>query len=64
MKVETEGKKIRVKWTKSTIGQNERHKKIMKALGFKRLNQIRTLPDHPSIRGMISHVPHLIEVID
>ncbi len=65
MKAETvQEKHIRVKWVKSAIGRQERQKKILRALGFKRLNQTLTLPDHPAIRGMIRHVPHLIEVID
>lgn len=64
-----EGKKeldqaIRIKWKKSTIGRPESQKKIIRALGFKRLNQTLTLPDHPAIRGMINRVPHLVEVID
>jgi large subunit ribosomal protein L30 len=57
-------KAIRIKWKKSAIGQPESQKKIIRALGFKRLNQTLTLPDHPAIRGMINRVPHLVEVID
>lgn len=55
---------IRVKWKKSVIGRPVTQKKMIKALGFKRLNQTVVLPDHPAIRGMINHVPHLVEVID
>lgn len=57
-------KTIRVKWKKSVIGRPEAQKKMIKALGFKRLNQTVVLPDHPAIRGLINHVPHLVEVID
>lgn len=55
---------IKVKWEKSVIGRPESQKKVIRALGFKRLNQTLTLPDHPAIRGMIDRVPHLVEVID
>ncbi len=54
---------IKVKWVRSTIGRPEIQKKIIKALGFKRLHQTLVLPDRPEIRGMIAHVQHLVEVI-
>jgi large subunit ribosomal protein L30 len=57
-------KKITVRWKRSTIGRLENQKKIIKALGFRRLNQTLTLPDRPEIRGMIHHVCHLVEVIE
>ncbi|MBM4339679.1 MAG: 50S ribosomal protein L30 [Deltaproteobacteria bacterium] len=57
-------KKITVRWKKSTIGRIEGQKKIIKALGFRRLNQTLTLPDRPEIRGMVNRVIHLVEVIE
>lgn len=54
---------IKVKWVRSTIGRPEIQKKIIKAMGFKRLHQTRVLPDRPEIRGMIAQVQHLVEVI-
>lgn len=65
MKPETEGgRTIRVRWKRSAIGRPEPQKRILRALGFKRLNQIRQLPDHPTIRGMVQQIPHLVEVIE
>ncbi|MCX8117919.1 MAG: 50S ribosomal protein L30 [Desulfobacterota bacterium] len=65
MTAQTEGeRRIRVRWKRSVIGRPEPQKRIIKALGFKRLNQVRLLPDHPTIRGMIQQVPHLVELID
>jgi len=57
-------KTITVKWIKSAIGRPDDQKKTIQSLGFKRLNQTRTLPDRPPIRGMINHVIHLLEVIE
>ncbi|MDI7259925.1 MAG: 50S ribosomal protein L30 [Thermodesulfobacteriota bacterium] len=57
-------KTITVKWRRSSIGRPENQKKIIKALGFRRLNQTLTLQDRPEIRGMIDHVSHLVEVIE
>jgi len=55
-------KTLKVTWVKSTIGYNKRQSKIIEALGFKRLNQTRILPDNDSIRGSIFHVKHLVKV--
>jgi large subunit ribosomal protein L30 len=56
-------KTITIKWKRSVIGRPEDQRKTIKALGFKRLNQILILPDRPEIRGMMIHVNHLLEVM-
>jgi len=58
------GKTIKVKWIRSAIGRPEKQKKIIKGLGFKRLNQTLILPDRAEIRGMIDHVWHLVKMME
>lgn len=55
-------KSLKVTWTRSTIGYNKKQSKVMTALGFKKLNQTRILPDNESIRGSLFHVRHLVRV--
>ena len=55
-------KSLKVTWIKSTIGYNKKQSAIIEALGFKKLNQTRILPDNESIRGSIFHVRHLVRV--
>ena len=55
-------KNLKVTWIKSTIGYNKNQSKIIEALGFKKLNQTRILPDNESIRGSLFHVKHLVKV--
>lgn len=55
---------ITVKWRKSVIGRPKDQRKTIQGLGFKRLNQTLTLLDRPQIRGMISRVEHLLEVVN
>ena len=55
---------ITVKWIRSVIGRPESQRKTIQGLGFKRLNQILTLPDRPEIRGMIHRVNHLLEIVE
>lgn len=58
----TKNKSLKVTWIKSTIGYNKKQSAIMEALGFKKLNQTRILPDNASIRGSLFHVRHLVRV--
>lgn len=53
---------VTVKLVKSKIGCNPKQKATLEALGLRRVSQERTLPDSPSVRGMIFHVSHLVEV--
>jgi large subunit ribosomal protein L30 len=54
--------KIRITWTKSAIGYNERQKLTIKALGLRRLHHTVEREDTPTIRGMIGKVSHLVHV--
>jgi len=53
--------KIRITWKKSTIGRPPRQERIIKALGFHRLNETVYREDTPQVRGMVNAIPHLIE---
>ncbi len=57
-------KTIKVKWIKSANGRPSYQMNTIRGLGFKRLYQTRLLPDQPAIRGMISRVGHLVEIIE
>ena len=54
--------KIKVTQTKSTIDRAERQKRIMQALGLKKINQTVVHDQTPAIMGMITKVKHLITV--
>ena len=53
---------LTVKLVKSIIGRLPSHKATVNGLGLKRLNQVVTLEDTPSVRGMINKVSYLLEV--
>lgn len=55
-------KMLKVTWVKSAIGYNKKQAKIIEALGFKKLNETRLLPDNDSIKGSIFLVKHLLKV--
>lgn len=54
--------RLRITWEKSAIGYDERQRRTLKALGFRRLNQSVVHSDSPEIRGMIQKVRHLVHV--
>jgi large subunit ribosomal protein L30 len=55
---------IHLKWVRSAICSPVKHKKVVKGLGFTRLNQVIERPDTAAIRGMVKKVPHLIEIVE
>ncbi len=55
-------KMLKVTWIKSTIGYNQKQAKVIHALGFKKLNTTKLLPDNESIRGSLFLVKHLVRV--
>ena len=57
------GGKLHIKWVRSAICAPEKHKLVIKGLGFSRLNQVVERPDTPAIRGMVAKVPHLVEIV-
>jgi large subunit ribosomal protein L30 len=55
--------KLQLKWVRSAICTPVKHKKVVRGLGFTRLNQVIERPDTPAIRGMVAKVPHLVEIV-
>ena len=54
---------IKIKLVRSPICTPEKHKKIVKGLGLRKLNQVVERPDSPVFRGMVKKVPHLLEIV-
>ena len=59
----TASKTIQVKLIKSGIGRIKKHKLYIQGLGFKKLNQVVTVEDTPSNRGMINKISDMVEVV-
>lgn len=59
-----DGAKIKVQYYRSAICTPEKHKVIVRSLGFTKLNQIVERPDTVEIRGMVTKVPHLLRIVE
>ena len=56
--------KVRIQWFRSAIQAPKKHKRVVRGLGFTRLNQVVEREDTPSIRGMVNKVPHLLRIVE
>jgi large subunit ribosomal protein L30 len=55
-------KTMTIKLIKSGIGRMKSHKLCIKGLGFKKLNQVVTVIDTPSNRGLVNKISDMIEI--
>jgi large subunit ribosomal protein L30 len=54
--------KVRIKQTRSTIGQSARHRGTLRALGLGRIGRSVERAESPQLAGMLRKVRHLVEV--
>ena len=55
-------KMIKVTLIKSTISCPPNQKKVVEALGLRKIRSFRIHPDNQAIRGMVKKVNHLVKV--
>jgi large subunit ribosomal protein L30 len=55
-------KELRVTLVRSGINRPAKHKQTIRGLGLVKMGSTVTLPDNPSVRGMIRAVSHLVRV--
>ena len=53
---------IRATWKKSAGGYAADVRATIQSLGFRKLNQVRELPDNDAVRGMLKKVDFLVAV--
>jgi len=53
---------LKITLKRSLIGRPEKHRRIARALGLRRLNRSVIHKDVSSIRGMINKISHMIDV--
>jgi len=56
--------RIRIKLVRSPICAPEKHKKIVRSLGLRKINQVVERPDTAGFRGMVEKIPHLLAVVN
>lgn len=54
---------MHLKLAKSLIGASPYQREVVAGLGLRRLHQVVERKDTPEIRGMVSKVAHLVEIV-
>ena len=57
-------KQIKIKLVKSLIGSSETQRRIVRALGLTKKDQVVEHYNSPVIMGMVNKVSHLLEVVE
>ena len=57
-----ERKRLRITLVRSPLGNTQRHKATIRALGLRRMHQSVEQVDSPQLRGMIAKVAHMVKV--
>jgi large subunit ribosomal protein L30 len=57
-------KTVTVQQVGSPIRREASQRQTLVGLGLNKLNRVSTLPDTPSVRGMIAKVAHLVRVVE
>jgi len=57
------GKTIEIVQVRSGICTPDNHKRTLRALGLRRMNQKVVRPDNPAVRGMVAKISHLVRVV-
>jgi large subunit ribosomal protein L30 len=57
-------KTVKVQQIGSPIGRKKDQRATLVGLGLNKINRVSELEDTPSVRGMISKVQHLVEIVE
>lgn len=58
------GGTIKIQYYKSIIGYPEKQKKMVRSMGFTKLNQIKEKPDNAAMRGVVGKIPHILRIVE
>ena len=54
---------VKIQLVRSPIGTKESHRATVRGLGLRKVNSVRELEDTPAVRGMITKVRYLVQVL-
>ena len=55
---------VKIKQVRSSIGQSQRHRGTLRALGLGKIGRTAEHPESPQLAGMLRKVRHLVEIDD
>lgn len=54
---------MKIKLVRSWIGCSPKQRKMLAALGLKKVSQVKEVKDNAAMRGIVAKIPHMVEVI-
>jgi large subunit ribosomal protein L30 len=55
---------IKVRQVRSPIGYNKSQREVLRSLGLRRIRHVVERQDSPAVRGMITKIAHLVEIVE
>ncbi len=55
---------LKIKLVRSRIGTKPKQRQVLDALGLKKIHMVKTFEDNAAVRGMITKVSHMVEVVE
>jgi len=56
-------KMLGIRQVRSLIGSTDKQRTVVRSLGLRRIGHVVQRPDDVSIRGMVTKVQHLVEIV-
>lgn len=55
---------MKIQLVRSKIGTTPKQRKVLAALGLRRMHQEKEIQDNDAMRGMIAKVAHMVKVVE
>jgi len=55
---------IKVKLVRGLAGKLQTHRRIVRSLGLRKVNQVKELKDCPEVRGQIKKIDYMVQIVD
>ena len=57
-------KPLRIQQVRSAIGRPRNQREVLRGLGLRRIRHVVEREDTPAVRGMVTKIPHLVEMVE
>ena len=57
-------KTIRIRQVRSPISRPRGQREVLRSLGLRRIRHVVERPDTPAVRGMVTKISHLVEIVE
>ena len=57
-------KTIKIQQVRSPIGRPQNQREVLRSLGLRRIRHVVERVDTPAVRGMVTKISHLVEIVE